>query len=247
MRHKWAVQLYTLRNECTTNFPAVLRELKQMGWAGVQLAGYNGYDPKQLAAIMKETGLKAAGMHVGYDQIVQSLEQIVKDAEMFETKDIICPFVQPARRTEAGYREMKETLRNAARQLQGAGYRISYHNHAFEFDTMIDGQHALAYMLDPVPDNPILAEIDVYWIRKAGFDPLHFIDKYAHRMPIIHLKDMAKDESQAFAEIGTGVIDFRPILDWGKRMESSGTLWSRMNARVIQWIAFGTASRNSSG
>lgn len=41
-------------------------------------------------------------------------------------------------------------------------------------------------------------------------------------MPIIHLKDMTNDERQTFAEVGEGVIDFMPILEWG---EKNGIEW----------------------
>jgi sugar phosphate isomerase/epimerase len=88
--------------------------------------------------------------------------------------------------------------------------------------TEIQGASALEYLLEPTEDNHVLAEIDVSWIKKAGRDPLNFIQTYANRMPIIHLKDMAKDEKQSFAEIGTGLIDFAPILQWG---EQNGIEW----------------------
>ncbi len=41
-------------------------------------------------------------------------------------------------------------------------------------------------------------------------------------MPIIHLKDMTDDEERTYAEIGTGAIDFLPILEWG---EQNGVRW----------------------
>jgi len=64
--------------------------------------------------------------------------------------------------------------------------------------------------------------VDVYWVKKGGRDPLSFIQPYANRMPIIHLKDMTNDEKELFAEVGTGQIDFVPILQWG---EKSGVEW----------------------
>ncbi|WP_227872105.1 sugar phosphate isomerase/epimerase family protein [Paenibacillus albus] len=57
---------------------------------------------------------------------------------------------------------------------------------------------------------------------KAGEDPLTFISQYANRMPILHLKDMTSDGRQYFAEIGSGIIDFAPILRWGLQ---SGVEW----------------------
>ena len=111
MKDKLAVQLYTLRKECEQDFPGVLRELSRRGWAGVQFAGYHGHEPGELAEVLKETGLRAAGLHVGYDQLAAGLDAIVQDAAILGTRDIICPFVQPVRRTEQGYRETKRTRR----------------------------------------------------------------------------------------------------------------------------------------
>ncbi|MNP36719.1 hypothetical protein D3C76_1301290 [compost metagenome] len=69
---------------------------------------------------------------------------------------------------------------------------------------------------------PELAELDVFWVKKGGYDPLTYLVPYKERMPIIHLKDMSRDEEQTFAEIGEGSIDFKPILEWGA---ASGVEW----------------------
>ncbi|CAG7657591.1 sugar phosphate isomerase/epimerase family protein [Paenibacillus allorhizosphaerae] len=222
MIHKLAVQLYTLREECRNDFPQLLRELKRMGWAGVQMAGYYHYDPAELASVLRETGLQTAGMHVGLKMITDQPEQAIEEARLFGTTDIICPGIPPEQRTETGYREIKQALNEAASVMNKSGLRLSYHNHAFEFDAPVDGVSALEFLLEPLPNNRILAEIDVYWVQKAGLDPASFIRPYAGRMPIIHLKDMTDDEERTYAEIGTGCVDFKPILAWG---EASGVEW----------------------
>jgi sugar phosphate isomerase/epimerase len=53
-------------------------------------------------------------------------------------------------------------------------------------------------------------ELDLYWISKAGFDPLTYFEKYPRRFPLWHVKDM-KAETKDFAEIGNGTIDFKTI------------------------------------
>ncbi|MFE5323093.1 sugar phosphate isomerase/epimerase family protein [Paenibacillus sp. NPDC056579] len=222
MKHQLAVQLYTLRKECKDNFPQVLRDLRKMGWSGVQMGGFFGYDPQEIAAVMAETGLKAAGFHAGFDQMMNKTELVVEQARILQTKDIVCPFVQPQNRTEEGYRRIKQGLNDVAARLREEGFRISYHNHDFEFDCLIDGHNALEYLLKPHPDNEIHAEIDVYWIQRTGRNPLEFIRAYAFRMPIIHLKDMKGDETKDYAEIGTGTIDFPPLLQWG---QANGIEW----------------------
>lgn len=222
MKHKFAAQLYTLRNELEQDFPGVLRDLKKMGWGGVQISGLRGFTAEEIAATLQETGLGTAGMHISYDRISNELDDVLREAQLFRTKDLVVPSVPEALRDAAGYATVRNRLNEIARKLAPQGYRISYHNHAFEFETTVNGVSALEYLLEPTADNALLAEIDVYWVKKGGKDPVSFLAPYADRMPIIHLKDMSNDEAQTFAEVGTGSIDFESILAWGER---SGIAW----------------------
>lgn len=217
-----AVQLHTVREACKSDFPGVLRELKRMGYSAVQFAGYHGYDPEELASVLKETGLQAAGLHVQLPRLTEDADRLLQELKLFGTRDVVCSNTPGSLRNEDGFRELRSTLNGLAKRWQAHDIRVSYHNHAFEFETAVDGQSALRYMLEPVADNLVLAEIDVYWVKKAGYDPLAFLAPYAQRMPIIHLKDMTDDEEQDFAEVGSGSIDFRPILRWGA---ANGVEW----------------------
>ncbi|MDF2723950.1 MAG: xylose isomerase [Paenibacillus sp.] len=210
-----AVQLHTLREECKADLPGVLRELKRMGYPAVQFAGYYDHDPAEVASVIRETGLRVAGLHVQLAKITENPDQLLKELRLFDTRDIVCSNTPTPMRNEEGFRALRDRLNEQARRWRPEGIRVSYHNHAFEFETSINGQPALRYMLEPEADNLVMAEIDVYWVKKAGVDPLSFLAPYTGRMPIIHLKDMTDDEEQAFAEVGTGSIDFRPILRWG--------------------------------
>ncbi|QFT90522.1 Inosose dehydratase [Bacillus sp. THAF10] len=222
MKHKIAAQLYTVRDLLEEDFPGVLRELSEMGYAGVQISGMFGHDPKEIFSLMQELGLRTAGMHVDLNKFRNELPAVLEQAELFETKDLILPYLVEEDRNAESYIALKKELNEIASKLQGDGYRISYHNHDFEFETEIDGQNALDYLLDPSEDNLLLAELDVYWLKKGGKDIVSYLDTYSNRMPIIHLKDMAKDESESFAEVGTGSISFEPILRWG---EENGVEW----------------------
>ncbi|BBH23769.1 sugar phosphate isomerase [Paenibacillus baekrokdamisoli] len=222
MRHKLAAQLYTLRNEVKKDFPGTLRELKKMGWSAVQIDGLYGYDPRELASVMNEIGLKTAGMHVGLERMKHDLAAVLEEARLFNTKDFICHSLPDELMNPAGYESVRKDLRQVASQVKELGFRAGYHNHDFEFHTSINGQYALDYVLELDPENPVYAEIDTYWVKKADLDPLTYIQKYASRMPILHLKDMTADGNRYFAEIGTGIIDFVPIIQWGER---NGVEW----------------------
>lgn len=230
MKQKFAAQLYTVREEMKAGIRPLFKTLKEQGWVGVEISALpEGYDQNEVARALKENDLQAVGMHIGLDRLKSDLAGVLQEADLYGTKDIICPVLTQDLRNEAGYREVKETLNQIAKEAPG--YRISYHNHAFEFDTTVDGQDALRYLLNPADDNHILAEIDVYWVKKGGFDPVKYIEPYAHRMPIIHLKDMTDDERQTYAEVGEGVIDFVPILQWG---EANGVEWYAVEQDVCE-------------
>lgn len=222
MKNKISVQLYTLREQCAADFPGVLRELSRIGYSAVQFAGFHGYDQALLRSVLEETGLRVSGLHYGGDQLLNEPERAIAEAKYFGTPDIVCAGIGGDSRDEAGYRTLKLRFNELADRLRSEGLRISYHNHAFEFDTTVDGKDALSYLIAPEADNILLAEPDVYWLKKGGRDPVGFLAPYAGRVPILHLKDMTDDEEQAFAEIGTGTIDFEAILRWG---EASGVEW----------------------
>jgi sugar phosphate isomerase/epimerase len=218
MDNKFAVQLYTLREELKAGIRPLFKTLKEMGWSGVQISALpKGYDKHEVALALKENSLHAAGMHISFDRLTNDLQGVLEEADLYGTKDIILPSVPQDMRNAEGFKEIKKRLNQIAKEAPD--YRISYHNHAFEFDFEVEGQDGIRYLLDPLNDNHILAEIDVYWVKKAGKDPLEYITPYANRMPIIHLKDMTNDQRQTFAEVGSGVIDFIPILQWGEANE----------------------------
>jgi sugar phosphate isomerase/epimerase len=221
MIEKFAVQLYTLRHEVEQDLFSVLKDLKKMGWHGVQLSALPAkYDPVEVAHTLKELNLKAAGMHIPIHRMEKDMENVLKETRLYETKDIVCPYLTEDLRTAEGYQHVKQLLNSVADTYPEL--RVSYHNHDFEFHTMMNGTSALEFIVDPVESNKVLAEIDVFWVKKAGKDPLQFIDTYKHRMPIIHLKDMTNDEQETYAALGTGSIDFKPIIEWG---EKSGIEW----------------------
>jgi len=53
-------------------------------------------------------------------------------------------------------------------------------------------------------------ELDLYWISKAGYDPVAYFNKYPGRFPLWHVKDMEAG-TKDITEVGNGTIDFDRI------------------------------------
>jgi len=66
----------------------------------------------------------------------------------------------------------------------------------------------------------VLLEIDVYWVKQAGKDPIEYIRKYAGRVPLIHVKDGAYNDDNYFENciVGEGELDFSEIIRVAKML-----------------------------
>ncbi len=73
-----------------------------------------------------------------------------------------------------------------AERLGEHGIDLYYHNHHVEF-IKYDGQ----YLLDIIKDNTkkMGFELDIHWIHRGGENPVTFINQYAGRIRLLHLKD----------------------------------------------------------
>ena len=71
-------------------------------------------------------------------------------------------------------------------QLKEHGIDLYYHNHHFEF-----ARHDGKFLMDIIKENTkyLGFELDIHWIYRGGMDPVEFINQYAGRIRLLHLKD----------------------------------------------------------
>ena len=68
------LQLYTLRDETAVDFAGTLRKVAELGYEGVEFAGYGGLSAAEMQELLQETGLQAVGSHVGLDRLREDLQ-----------------------------------------------------------------------------------------------------------------------------------------------------------------------------
>lgn len=91
-----------------------------------------------------------------------------------------------------------------------AGMPVLYHNHDFEFEPGPDGVVPIEYFLEHSDPAVLNFQMDLYWVTKAGADPVDYFARYPGRWKAFHVKDM--DERGRFAPVGRGTIDFGRVL-----------------------------------
>lgn len=217
-----AVQMYTLRDESEKDFAGTLKKVAELGFDGVEFAGYGGLTPIEVKALLDELSLQAASSHIPLEELENNLAQVIEDQKILGSKYVVCPYLMEERRSEKDYKTLISVLDQAGEACRREGITLLYHNHDFELERLSDGRTALEAIFDDTNPDNVKTEFDVYWLTKAGENPVEWMNRYKNRTPLVHLKDMTTDEEQFFAELGTGGVDIEAVLNSG---EEAGVKW----------------------
>lgn len=228
------VQLYTLREQLEDDFLATLQRVAEIGFSAVEFFHYGGLAPQVLRSEMNRLGLKALSSHVPLARLEDELDQVIDEAKVLGLEYIVCPWLpEDKRQTKNDYTALAATLRRVADAAQGAGIRVAYHNHDFEF-TKFDDAFALDTLLAETRGAGVQSEIDMYWVYRAGQSPVAYLERYAGRCDLLHVKDVSRVD-QSFETVGRGVLPMDDILATAQR---AGVKWYIVEQDVCQGNPF---------
>ncbi|MFT3786310.1 MAG: sugar phosphate isomerase/epimerase [Tepidisphaeraceae bacterium] len=215
MSLRLSVQLYTLRDLTAKDFAGTVRQVKSIGYEGVELAGFGDLkSAKDVRKVLDDAGLVASGAHVPIEQFESNIKQVMDDYDTIGTKLLIVPWLEPkARGTDAvAWRALASTVTGFAQATRARGFTVAYHNHDFEF-ARFDGETALDIVWQHTDPSLVKCELDLYWVKRAGADPVSYLRRIGPmRLVSVHLKDMDKSDPAKFTQVGRGVLDWPTIL-----------------------------------
>jgi sugar phosphate isomerase/epimerase len=199
------VQLYSVRDQMEKSVDTTLARVAGIGYREVEFAGYFNRTPAEIAARLKSTGLRAPSAHISLNEIRNKWPQTLDDASLIGHEYLVCAWIDVKERTTDGFKRVADEFNRAAEQARAHKIRFAYHNHDFEFKPL-DGARPYDVLLGACDPKLVQMELDLYWINKAGFDPLVYFAKQPGRFPLVHVKDMNADGSMA--DVGAGKLPF---------------------------------------
>jgi sugar phosphate isomerase/epimerase len=222
------LQLYTVRDAMGTDPVGTLQKIAKIGYNSVENATYTGtemfygMDAITYKKVLSENGLAANSGHYRLGEetdkgavvngtILHDWQKAVDDGAAIGLKYMVCAFLSTQERGDLDhYKKLADIFNTAGETCKKVGIQFCYHNHDFEFQAQ-NGEYPYDILLGKTDENLVKMELDLYWVKKAGQDPLTLFQKHAGRFPLWHVKDMSKEADQSFAAVGTGIIDFKSI------------------------------------
>jgi sugar phosphate isomerase/epimerase len=205
-----SLQLYSIHEETQKDFTGSVKRVGELGFRGVEFAGYGGLSSGEQKSLLAEKGLYSVGTHCGLQVFTDHFEEELQYSKEIGSKYIICPYAKLD--TLEQIEELAQILNEAAVKAAKEGIKVGYHNHDHEF-VKINGKYALDLLAEMTSDDVIL-ELDVFWVAYAGVDPVEYIKKWGRRVELIHIKQI--DQNRANVDIGDGIIDMKQIKDAAK-------------------------------
>jgi len=216
------IQLYTLRDEAKKDVKGTIAKIAEVGYNSVEVFNYsNGkffdLSPEDFAAIFKQNNLKTPSGHYSMPNFLikgdeDELKRTVADAVKMSHDFFTIPYLTDNMRTSLDdYKRLAERLNKAGEVVKNAGMRLAYHNHDFEFKDWGEGKTGFSIFQKETDPALVNFEVDIYWISKAGLDPVQFIQANSSRIRMWHVKDMDNTPEKTFTEVGSGVINYKEI------------------------------------
>ena len=239
---KVGLQLYSVRNDMEKDFEGTLKAVKDMGYNYVEFAGFFGKSADEVKEILDRLGLTAISVHEGTQNFNEKGQEAIDYLKAIGVKYCAIPWYNKDD-MENKWDEMIADFKNYSKALKDAGIKLLYHNHDFEFKK-INGEYMMDRLYKELDSSVLDPEFDTCWVHYAGENPCEYIEKYAGRVEVIHLKDFVcknlgggpvyalidkdgneikgtkEDNGFEFRPVGSGIQKFPAILE---AAEKSGT------------------------
>ena len=226
------LQLWTVRNQIQKDAKATLKSIADAGYYQVEFGDVQ--QGIELMPICKDLGLNANSSFLNWLSIcdpkaegVPKLDKILEQAKKLNLKHLVFGYIgQQFRKTKDQYKKYIESANQFGEKCKKAGIQLCYHNHSFEFEKIDEEKTGFDLFMEGFEKDLCKFELDVFWAKIGGWDPIETLKKLDGRVSQVHLKDIklgtelcyqeGKVPHDAFQELGDGTIDMKQVLEVSK-------------------------------
>ncbi len=208
------LETYAVRHAMAQDPERTLAAIRAIGYTDVELLwSFNlfGRTPQQVAATLKNEGLRAPSCHMSAETIFVGWERSLEKAKILGHQYLFVPdFENWTKQTLDDWREWADRFNAAGAVARKAGIWLGFHNEPYH-QTPIDGQIPFDVFISRLDPSVTRLQLDVGNMLVGGGDPMQYLQKYPDRFWSFHLKD-AKPDRSGDAGLGKGFFDFKKFL-----------------------------------
>jgi sugar phosphate isomerase/epimerase len=210
------LQLYSVREQCAKDLPPVLKAVGEMGYKGVEFAGYYNRNAKELRKMLDDNGLVCCGTHTALNTVEgDNLKATIEFNQILGNPYLIVPWMEGKSRQD--WLDKAKQFNELADKLKANRMVTGYHAHSGDFKKY-DGETAWDIFFGNTKKEVVM-QMDTGNCRDGGADPVAILKQYPGRATTIHLKEYGGD---AKAVIGEGEIKWKEVF---ALCEAGGTQW----------------------
>jgi len=196
-----------------------IRAVAEIGYKGLEVGGFPGYDPADVARFINDLGMVVTSAH-GALPTPANINEIVDTQKALGCSRVVSGFGPDDMKTLDACKVCAEKFQGAAELLKPHGISFHFHNHYWEFHKVEDGRYPYEIFMEEAPG--ALSQLDLYWVAYGGANPVDILKKYGSRIELIHVKDGLLGGQYRFKALGQGQVDLPSAI---KAIDPSVTQW----------------------
>ena len=213
-----SIQLYSVREETAQDMLGTLKKIADMGYAGVEPAGFGDMTAADFRKAVEALGMQVSSSH-GPD-VMSDFDGAVQSAKDLGL-DTVSHMGFGGGTTLDELKAAAADINVVCDKLDAVGMSMFMHNHNGEFEAMFDGKCLFDTLFEMCPK--LQTETDIYWVQVGGADPVDVISRYKSRMPLMHVKDGPISPASPMSPVGQGKVDIAGCL---KAAEGGALTWA---------------------
>ncbi|MDZ7649498.1 MAG: sugar phosphate isomerase/epimerase [Cytophagales bacterium] len=204
------LQLYSLRNEIPKDVSGSLALIKSWGVQEIEGGSTYGMSTDEFNALCKKNNLKMISIGAGFDELEKNPAAVAAKAKQFGATYVMCSWIPHTDDdfTLVDTEKAISVFTVAGKVLKEQGISLCYHIHGYEFRDY-EGGTLFDLMVKKLDPNYVNFEMDVFWVKHPGQDPVALLKKYPGRFPLMHLKDRkhgTPNSQSGHADVETNVV-----------------------------------------
>ncbi|MEX2235219.1 MAG: sugar phosphate isomerase/epimerase [Cyclobacteriaceae bacterium] len=221
------LQLYSLRNEFKTEVAGTLDQIESWGIREIEGGGTYNLPMDEFKKLLSENKLKMVSVGADYNLLKDNPQAAIDEAKAFGAKYVVC-FGIPHEDDEFTIDHVKNAVsvfNTAGKLLAENGLSLCYHPHGYEFRPY-QGGTLFDYLVKETDPRNLNFEMDVFWVKHPGQDPVALLKKYPNRFLLMHLKDRkhgtpgnqnGRADVETNVVLGTGDVGIAGIMREAKK------------------------------